>query len=87
MEEDQVRYVTSMLLVVLMAVIGVGLWSVDLLTMQGVFGTLLSAELMAFAMLSYLYSKPSLHEVRTSWVVAGLASLVVFLIVGLTVSA
>jgi hypothetical protein len=71
MDESSVRSLASAALVALLAVVAVYLWFIDILTMQKEFGTFLAAELTAFAMLLYLYLKPTHGEFKKQWLLAG----------------
>ena len=87
MNEDLVKEAASVMLVVLMATMAVALWWVNLITSQRAFGAFLASELLAFSILCYLYSKPSLQQVKLEWVAVGLLTLMGFLVAGLYVAA
>ena len=77
--EEGVRVLTSATLVVLLAVIAVYLWFIDLLSSQREFGAFLTAELIAFAMLVYVSTKPDYDSVKKSWVLIGCIALALLL--------
>ena len=71
LDQAGTRSLVSATLVVFLAVIAVYLWFIDILAMQKQFGAFLAAELAAFAMLLYLYAKPTRGEFRKQWFLAG----------------
>jgi hypothetical protein len=79
LQEEGVRVLLSATLVVFLAVIAVYLWFIDLLSSQREFGALLTAELVAFAMLVYISTKPDYDAVKKSWVLAGCIALALLL--------
>lgn len=82
LHEEEVRLLLSTALVAFLAVFAAYLWFVDLLLSQREFGAFLSAELVAFAMLVYISTKPDYHSVRKSWVLVGCACLALLLTLG-----
>ena len=78
-QEEGVRVLLSATLVVFLAVFAAYLWFVDLLSNQREFGAFLTAELMAFAMLVYITTKPDFDAVKKSWVLAGCIALALLL--------
>jgi uncharacterized membrane protein len=78
--EEEVRVLISATLVVLLAVIAVYLWFVDLLSSQREFGAFLAAELVVFAMLVYVSTKPDYDSVKKSWMLIGCIALALLLI-------
>jgi hypothetical protein len=79
LNEEGVRLLLSALLVAFLAVFGVYLWFVDLLSNQREFGSFLTAELVAFAMLVYISTKPDYDAVKKSWVLLGCIALALLL--------
>ena len=79
LDEDGVRVLISATLVVFLAVIAVYLWFIDLFSSQREFGAFLAAELVAFAMLVYLATKPDYESVKKSWVLIGCIGLALLL--------
>ena len=79
LQEEGVRVLLSATLVAFLAVFAVYLWFVDLLSSQREFGAFLTAELMAFAMLIYITTKPDFDAVKKSWVLAGCIALALLL--------
>lgn len=79
LNEEGVRILLSATLVAFLAVIAAYLWFVDLLSSQREFGAFLSAELVAFAMLVYISTKPDYDSVRKSWVLIGCVALALLL--------
>jgi hypothetical protein len=77
--DDGVRVLLSATLVVFLAVFAAYLWFVDLLSSQREFGALLTAELVAFAMLVYVFTKPDYDAVKKSWMLAGCIALALLL--------
>ncbi len=79
-------YLISVLLLCFIAVVAAYLWSIDLLTEQRLFGVLLSAVLLAFSMLIYVYRKPSYREMSKLLLVLGYLGLVILLSLGIALS-
>ena len=79
LQEEGVRVLLSATLVVFLAVVAVYLWFVDLLSSQREFGAFLAAELVAFAILVYVSTKPDYDAVKKSWVLIGCVALALFL--------
>lgn len=86
LDQEAMKYPVGWVLVILLISIAVYLWLLDLFSMQRVFGVLLASELVVFAMLTYLYSKPSFSKVSKSWFLVGAISVAVFLFLALTVA-
>jgi len=80
LQEEGVRILLSATLVAFLAVFAIYLLFVDLLSSQREFGAFLTAELMAFAMLVYIATKPDFDAVKKSWVLAGCIALALLLI-------
>jgi uncharacterized cupredoxin-like copper-binding protein len=72
------------LLIVIIA-IGFVMWSLNLVAQQRTFAFLLSAELIAFAMLVYLYYVENLKDVSKDWLAIGSASLIVLILLSVAV--
>lgn len=79
LSEDGIRLLISAALVSLMVVIAAHLWFIDLLLRQSEFGVFLAAELVAFSMLLYLYTRPSYLDINKAWFLIGCLSLACFL--------
>ena len=79
LHEEGVRVLLSATLVVFLAVFAVYLWFVDLLSSQREFGAFLTAELVAFAMLVYISTKPDYDAVKKSWLLIGCVALALLL--------
>ena len=75
LDKEGVRVFLSLLLVIFLAAFAVYLWFVDLLSNQREFGAFLTAELIAFAMLVYISTKPDFDAVKKSWVLMGCIAL------------
>ena len=86
LHEEGVRVLISAALVAFLAAFTIHLWLVDLLSSQQEFGAFLSAELVAFAMLVYISTKPNYDEVKKSWMLIGCIILAVIFIAPLFVS-
>ena len=59
------------LLVVFMAVVSAALWVFDPVSQQAQFGELLGAELVAFSMLTYIYTRDGPQDVKEVWMLSG----------------
>jgi len=79
LNEEGVRLLLSATLVAFLAVFAVYLWFVDLLSNQREFGAFLTAELVAFAMLVYISTKPDYESVKKAWVLSGCIALALLL--------
>jgi len=73
------------LLVIFIVVIGVVMWSLDLVAQQRTFAFLLSAELVAFAMLVYLYYAETPREISRRWLATGSVALAVVILLAVAV--
>lgn len=70
---DRRKDALSIILVIFLVIIGVSLWFINQITQQRAFAFLVSAELVAFATLCYIYTKP-FDELSKTWLlVAGIA--------------
>ncbi len=85
LDQEDVRYMIGTSLALITATIAVYLWFLDQFSMQRVFGALLGSELVAFAMIVYVYSK-SLSEVNKKWLLTGCVAVALFLFIGLMVA-
>jgi plastocyanin len=70
------------LLFILSVVVAVAMWSLDLIAQQRTFAFLLSAELVAFAMMVYLYYEENPKELSKRWLFAGAASIALLMLLG-----
>jgi hypothetical protein len=70
-DEETLRYVIGTLFAVAGSSITVYLWYIDLLALQRVFGALLAAGLVIFAMAIYVFTKPSLTGRGNTWLLIG----------------
>lgn len=86
LDQDVVKYPVGLVLAFLLITIATYLWLTDLFSMQRVFGVLLASELVAFAMLAYIHSKPSFLKVSKAWLLLGSMALAVFLFLALTIA-
>lgn len=83
---DRPSLIASFLLIFILAVAGT-IWLLDLVAQQRVFGFLLSAEFVAFSMLVYLYYKDTFQEVSRKWLSAGVAAIVLLVVLSAAVFA
>jgi putative effector of murein hydrolase len=78
------------MLLLFIIVAAIGIWYVNPLTEQSAFGFLLSAELIAFSMLVYTYTKNSSSEfgqVSRIWLLIGFVALFVLVLLSVTMPA
>jgi lysylphosphatidylglycerol synthetase-like protein (DUF2156 family) len=75
----------AVLLLIFIIVVAAAMWSLDLIVQQRTFAFLLSAELIAFAMLVYLYYGESPKEISRRWLFAGSVALAVVILLGISV--
>jgi hypothetical protein len=80
-DDDIVRYSVATLLATAAASILVYLWILDLVSFQRVFGAMLGSELVIFAMVVYIYYKPTLTVETSSWLLLGCVVAAFFLLV------
>lgn len=86
LDQEALKYPVGWVLVILLVTIAAYLWLIDLFSMQRVFGVLLASELVAFAMLAYVYSKPSFSTVNKTWLLTGSIALAAFLFLALIIT-
>jgi hypothetical protein len=86
LDQDVVKYPVALVLAFLLITIAAYLWLIDIFSQQRVFGMLLGSELVAFAMLAYVHSKPSFLKVSKAWLLLGSMVLAVFLFLVLTIA-
>jgi hypothetical protein len=82
-DDEMIRYTVEMLLAASAATITAYLWFLDLVANQRTFGAMIGSELVIFAMMIYLYSKPSLTSRTNSWLLFGCATAAVFLLLAM----
>jgi plastocyanin len=75
----------AILLLIFMIVTAVTMWSLDLVAQQRTFAFLLSAELIAFAMLVYLYYAETPQDISRKWLFSGAIALAVVILLGVSV--
>jgi uncharacterized cupredoxin-like copper-binding protein len=75
----------SVLLLIFIIVTAVTMWTLDLIAQQRTFAFLLSAELIAFAMLVYLYYGETPKEISRRWLFSGAVALAVVVLLGVSV--
>ena len=80
-DDDIVRYSVATLLATAAASILVYLWILDLISFQRVFGAMLGSELIIFAMVVYIYYKPTLTLENSNWLLLGCVVAAAFLLV------
>ncbi len=78
-----IRYAVETLLAASAATITVYLWFLDLVANQRTFGAMIGSELVIFAMMIYIYRKPSLTGATNSWLLFGCAMAAFFLLLAI----
>ncbi len=68
------------MLLIFIVVIAVAIWSLDLVAQQRTFAFLVSAELVAFAMMVYLYYEENVKEIGKRWLWAGSVGIAVLVL-------
>jgi hypothetical protein len=81
LNEQMVRYAIGTLFATAGASITVYLWYINLIISQQVFGALLAAGLMIFAMSIYVFTKESLTGRTNTWLLLGCLGTAIFLII------
>jgi peptidoglycan/LPS O-acetylase OafA/YrhL len=71
LDEELLRYSIGTLLAAAGSTIMVYLWYIDLVALQRVFGALLAAGLVIFAMALYVFSKQTLTGKTNTWLLVG----------------
>jgi uncharacterized cupredoxin-like copper-binding protein len=75
----------AVLLLVFIVVTAVTMWTLDLIAQQRTFAFLLSAELIAFAMMVYLYYVETPKDISRRWLFAGVIALAVAVLLAASV--
>lgn len=83
---ESIRNLISVFLLSFVVIVAAYLWYVDLFVGQRAFGMLLSAILVAFSMLLYVYRKPSYEKISKPWLVIGYLALAILLSLTVAVS-
>lgn len=71
LDEETLRNTIGTLFAVAGSSIMIYLWYIDLLALQRVFGALLAAGLLIFAMALYVFTKPALTGRTNTWLLLG----------------
>jgi uncharacterized cupredoxin-like copper-binding protein len=74
-------------LVTFLVVVGISIWLLDFIAQQRVFGFLVSAELVAFALLVYLYYEENPADIDRKLLLGGFAAIGVLVLLGAAVFA
>jgi len=82
-DQEMIRYAVETLLAASAATITVYLWFLDLVANQRTFGAMIGSELIIFAMMIYIYRKPSLRGTTNSWLLVGCVTTALFLILAM----
>ena len=77
----------AIFLLTFLVIVGVAIWLLDLVAQQRVFGFLVSAEFVAFALLVYLYYEENPQEISQKLLLSGFAALGVFVLLAAAVFA
>lgn len=83
---DPLRLI-AFFLVIFLVVIGISIWLLDFIAQQRVFGFLVSAELVAFALLVYLYYEETPADIDRKLLFSGFAAMGVLVLLGAAVFA
>jgi len=65
----------AVFLLVFLVIVGVMIWLLDFVAQQRIFGFLVSAEFVAFALIVYLYYVENPTEISRKWLLTGFAAL------------
>ena len=85
-DNENTREKVAYLILLFLIVIAVVVWFLNLVNQQSIFGSLLSAELVAFSMLIYVYKEPSYSEVNKTLLLLGELVIGILLILAVAVS-
>jgi hypothetical protein len=80
-DDETVKYMVQTLFAISSATMAVYVWVLDISSNQRALGALIGSELVIFAMVVYVYSKPSFRQARNSWLLAGCATAALFLLI------
>jgi hypothetical protein len=81
--QERLREILTVLLLLIIVVLAISLWTLDISTMQSAFAALLGAELVAFALMGYIYLKPTYAEIGKGWFLLGCFLLTALLMIAL----
>ncbi len=85
-EPEAIRGIITASLVIYLFGVMVSMWFLDLIAQQRAFALLLSSELVAFAMLIYVYKEASYDQVNKSWLFLGVIGMLFLVLEVITVS-
>ncbi len=85
-EPEAIRGIITASLVIYLFGVMVSMWFLDLIAQQRAFALLLSSELVAFAMLIYVYKEASYEQVNKSWLFLGVIGMLFLVLEVITVS-
>jgi uncharacterized cupredoxin-like copper-binding protein len=74
-------------LLIFMLVVGAIIWLLGLIAQQRIFGLLVSAEFVAFALLVYLYYEENPRDLSRKWLLTGLAALAALIVLAAAIVA
>ncbi len=80
-------HLIAIFLLTFLVVIGVAIWLLDLVTQQRIFGFLMSAEFVAFALLVYLYYEENPQDINKKLLISGFAALGILVLLAAAVFA
>ena len=86
MKSNHLRLIAIFFLAFLVVVV-VAIWLLNLVTQQRIFGFLMSAEFVAFALLVYLYYEENPQEINKKLLLCGFAALIVLVFLAAAVFA
>jgi hypothetical protein len=79
------RFALACALALIAVIIAVDLWLVDQIAMQRTVGVLMATELVAFAMLCYVYYRQDYSELSRLWLFIGSGAMAAFIVLALFV--
>jgi len=77
----------AIFLIVFLFAVGVAIWLLDLIAQQRIFGLLVGAEFLAFAILVYLYYEETPADMSKKWLLGGFTALAALLILAVSLFA
>jgi hypothetical protein len=77
----------AVLLLTFLVIVGIVIWLLDLVTQQRIFGFLMSAEFVAFALLVYLYYEENPQDINKKLLLSGFIALGILVLLAAAVFA
>jgi len=86
-DDEMMRYTVETLLAAAATTLTVYLWLFDIAANQRAFGAMIGSGFVIFAMMIYVYFKPSLSARSNTWLLAGCLVAAIFLLLAVQLTA